>query len=49
LWHDIAVGMFYREQSAANPAIFYHWEQQSLAAKLHYQAKAKKALAEFAP
>lgn len=45
LWHDIAVGMFYRSQSAENPKIYYHWEQQTLAVKLHWQAKAKLALA----
>lgn len=45
LWHDIAVGMFYREQSAENPKDYRHWEQCSLCLKLHYQAKAKKELA----
>lgn len=44
LWHTLAVGMFYRDQSAADPKVYYHWEQQPLALKLHYQAKAKKAL-----
>lgn len=49
LWHTLAVGMFYRAQSEENPATYYHWEQQSLSVKLHWQAKAKLALKELAP
>lgn len=44
LWHDAAVGAFYREQAAASPPVVLHWEQQTLETKLHYQAKAKKEL-----
>lgn len=44
-WHSLAVGMFYRAQSEANPAVYLHWEHLPLATKLHWQAKAKRALA----
>lgn len=49
LWHTLAVGMFYRAQAEANPSQYYHWEQQTISSKLHWQAKAKLALAQLRP
>jgi hypothetical protein len=47
MWHTLAVGLYYREQAAQDPKVYYHWEQQTLAVKLHYQAKAKRQLREM--
>ena len=45
-WHTLAVGLYYRDIVAGSGNGQWAWEQQNMATKLHYQAKAKQMLAQ---